>query len=313
MALRQDHVLIHLTSLAAPLAPARLLDAFDLRPGDEVVDLLVTDVTSQGEIILRLQDNESDRDGESLDIPTVQGKGKGRGGYASLGAVLGPSYTKHQLLSFRVATTACSGLPKLQPYPEEELESLLHRSILSSELPPPWWSKSSAQLKRSTLQLALRTVNMQAVYAMQPESSQFREALGALDLDAAFLQETLTLLWADVWSETWSDVDAAPPSAEAVEWLLLRGAPAHILLPEDPDSLKMRMKGLRLLGHLGPRVAAASAAAVAGCLRDPDVKGRRAAAAALAKLGHSVGGPGTQSLAQMDRSRKLRVEQDQQI
>ena len=48
-----------------------------------------------------------------------------------------------------------------------------------------------------------------------------------------------------------------------------------------------------MIGHLGPRVAAASASAVAGCLRDPDVKGRRAAAAALAKLGQGVSGPET--------------------
>ena len=30
--------------------------------------------------------------------------------------------------------------------------------------------------------------------------------------------------------------------------LLLRGAPASVLLPEEPESLKMRLKGLRLLG-----------------------------------------------------------------
>ena len=37
-------------------------------------------------------------------------------------------------------------------------------------------------------------------------------------------------------------------------------------------------------------MAAAASAAVAGCLRDPDVKGRRAAAQTLAQLGLAVTG-----------------------
>jgi hypothetical protein len=36
------------------------------------------------------------------------------------------------------------------------------------------------------------------------------------DPDSAFLHETLTLLWADVWSTF--DETATPKAAEAVEW-----------------------------------------------------------------------------------------------
>lgn len=50
------------------------------------------------------------------------------------------------------------------------------------------------------------------------------------------------------------------------------------------------MISTQIQGQLGPNVAAAASAAVAGCLRDPDVKGRRAAAQTLAQLGLAVTG-----------------------
>jgi hypothetical protein len=64
------------------------------------------------------------------------------------------------------------------------LESLLHRSILSSELPPPWWTKTSAALKRSSLQLALRTVRDGMGHrGLNPQKEAFLNPLAKKHLD----------------------------------------------------------------------------------------------------------------------------------
>ncbi|CAK9105917.1 unnamed protein product [Durusdinium trenchii] len=305
--------------LAGQERPALLQGPLDFLPqlGDELVDLQVAGL-HEGEITLLLA-AEEEEEKELEDIADAQAKGgkgaikgtKGTKGYGQDERV-GFMYTKQQLLECRAAVLRDGKtvqLASLSQCPEEELETTLVRALLAGDLPPAWWSKRTMPLKRQALRVALRVANMQAVYAMQPESLQFREALSCYEPDDRFLEATLSEIWADglldsdlkpergslecatmaAWSSTSATASAAlPKAAEAIEWLLLRGAPASVLLPEEPGALKARMKALRLLRDLGPVVCPAVAAAVAGCLRDPEVKGRRAAAQSLAALGPSV-------------------------
>lgn len=86
-----------------------------------------------------------------------------------------------------------------------------------------------------------REANMSAVYAMQPESPEFREALGCVPLREPLLRSALEELWRD--DEAWRLGQAT----EALEWLLRHGAPASLLLPQKPESLRTRLRALRLL------------------------------------------------------------------
>ncbi|CAE7620018.1 unnamed protein product [Symbiodinium natans] len=191
-------------------------------------------------------------------------------------------------------------------YPDSDLEGMLLQELVAGELPPSWWRRCKEAAKRKALLMALRVGNMQAVYAMQPESTCFRAELECFEPDASFLSEALRELWADaedahcrsarmkgLRSEV-ADATArawkGDRCAASVAWLLQRGAPAAVLLPEEPGpaALAVRLRGLRLLQDLGEQ-AAPAATAVAGCLRDPEVHGRRAAAEALACLGAVAG------------------------
>ncbi|CAJ1362249.1 unnamed protein product [Effrenium voratum] len=196
----------------------------------------------------------------------------------------GPVYQREELLAARAASEGCGKLPILQQSSEAELLELLEGAVLAG-LPPAWWHRRPVDTKRQVLATALRAGNMPAVYAMQPESLQFREAIACYEPDGEFLANVLAQLWADSAEPTkaWK----SPAAKEAVEWLLLRGAPCALLLPEEPEALKTRLRALRMLGELGPRVASVAAASVAGCLRDPEAKGRMAACKALEQLGEA--------------------------
>lgn len=247
-----------------------------------------------------------------------------------------PTYTLQKLLQCRPRpsqdTSQLTSLPATSPCPEEELEPHLLQAVVRGELPPSWWRRCSVRLKRQALLVALRAGQMHAVFAMQPESDQFRQELVCFEPDVAFLEDAMHVLCTDaklaastVGSsagstagsgsgkahprvpasasegfsealfaaalEAWSRRSAGVPRGyEAVAWLLERGAPCNALLPEEPgpEALASRIRGLSLLAELGRSTAAASqkaVAAVAGCLRDPEVKGRRAAAETLAKMG----------------------------
>eukprot|EP00439_Symbiodinium_sp_Y106_P012738 s4821_g1.t2 len=227
------------------------------------------------------------------------------------------SYSRQELLEQRrsVACVACGlGLggaetpwaPQTAPYREEDFEAMLLQALLSGQLPPPWWHRCSAALKRKALLVALRVGSMQAVYAMQPESAAFRAQLQCFEPDGSFLSEAMSGIWDDAERAAATRRTSGPSSGpslkaanldalqrvaseegrgSAVAWLLQRGAPVAALLPEEPGpaALGIRLRGLKLLQDLGQQ-AAPAAAAIAGCLRDPEVRGRRAAAEALAAL-----------------------------
>ncbi|CAE7211536.1 ODA4 [Symbiodinium sp. CCMP2592] len=233
------------------------------------------------------------------------------------------SYSRQELLEQRRSSANCSlgggaeaearppprpaWAPQTAPYREEDFEAMLLQALVSGQLPPPWWSRCSAALKRKALLVALRVGSMQAVYAMQPESAAFRAQLQCFEPDGSFLSEAMSGIWDDAeraaaTKRTSPSGPAGPLKAaakledalqhvseegrgSAVAWLLHRGAPVAALLPEEPGpaALGIRLRGLKLLQDLGQQ-AAPAAAAVAGCLRDPEVRGRRAAAEALAAL-----------------------------
>lgn len=245
-----------------------------------------------------------------------------------------PRYTLQDLLRYRSRqsqdTPQVTSLPSTSPCPEEELEPQLLQAVIHGELPQSWWHRCSVRLKRQALLVALRSGQMHAVFAMQPESDQFRQKLSCFEPDVAFLEDAMHVLCTDAKLaastagspggsregrgceknrmprsglegpseavsaaalEAWSmRGSGAPMGYAAVAWLLERGAPCDALLPEEPgaEAFASRIRGLSLLAELGPSVASSSpkaVASVAGCLRDPEVKGRRAAAEALAKMG----------------------------
>ncbi|CAE8674216.1 unnamed protein product, partial [Polarella glacialis] len=221
------------------------------------------------------------------------------------------------------------------PTPEEELGATLLQTVISGQLPPSWWRRCGVESKREALLGALRAGRMHAVFAMQPESEQFREELGCIEMTEGFLKEAMRLMCADSeesassaastpvgWPKpvvrktplgtaaalAWSSrgTAATPPAAAAIAWLLEQGAPADELLPESPgaEHLAARLRGLRLLGELGPATAALSpgaCATVAGCLRDPEAKGRRAAADALGRLGPPAAANAPRAIPRMVR------------
>ncbi|CAL1145880.1 unnamed protein product [Cladocopium goreaui] len=100
------------------------------------------------------------------------------------------------------------------------------------------------------------------------------------------------------WSRGASRGFAAAPAAAAAAWLVQRGAAVELLLPEaeGQEALSSRLRGLGLLAEFGPAMletasserAAHIVEAVAGCLRDPEASGRKAAAETLLNFGPSV-------------------------
>ena len=80
-------------------------------------------------------------------------------------------------------------------------------------------------------------------------------------------------------SAAWSSGATDP----VVAWLLALGVPVAPLLPEAPEALAARLRGLRVLKAFGHELHVAEA--VAGCLRDPEAAGRRAACEALLAMG----------------------------
>eukprot|EP00913_Durusdinium_trenchii_P009299 g8738.t1 len=173
----------------------------DGKMSDELVDLQVAGL-HEGEITLLLA-AEEEEEKELEDIADAQAKGgkgaikgtKGTKGYGQDERV-GFMYTKQQLLECRAAVLRDGKtvqLASLSQCPEEELETTLVRALLAGDLPPAWWSKRTMPLKRQALRVALRVANMQAVYAMQPESLQFREALSCI-VEQLVPEQTLVLL-----------------------------------------------------------------------------------------------------------------------
>ena len=92
---------------------------------------------------------------------------------------------------------------------------------------------------KNTINNKKRTVNKQA-----PVVGSWN-CIMKLPEDDGFGKGPLILVWNETRC-TW--IDPAQASAPSPLRLLLRGAPASVLLPEEPESLKIRLKGLRLLG-----------------------------------------------------------------
>lgn len=197
-------------------------------------------------------------------------------------------YTREQLLAFQsyeqMLKTSISSfttsLPITAPYSPEELEARLLRAVRSGDLPPRGWHCCGVVSQRAALLAALRGGHMQSVYAMQPESDQFREQLNSTNIDSAFLMEAMQILCEDAAASGLDCPDGR--HVPAVAWLLERGAPVGPLLPAGRS--KARVGGFGLLRELG-KTANVTTPEILDCFTDDDPHVRRAAANMMGHFG----------------------------
>ncbi|CAJ1368138.1 unnamed protein product [Effrenium voratum] len=207
--------------------------------------------------------------------------------------------------------SAASPLPTSMPCRDEELDRSMLQMVISTRQLPAWWARCSRKVKHQAFRVACRTGRlniMKAIYCAD-----------GIGIDTAFLTETLKEMCADAQGAADVKVTKKPkrsedskgamgrvaaqataawtapggsfgraPAAQAAAWLVEQGAPVELLLPESGEAFPARLRGLKMLAELGPSIRDASeqiVVAVAGCLRDPEVSGRRAAADTLAQFG----------------------------
>eukprot|EP00930_Biecheleria_cincta_P098472 TRINITY_DN90129_c0_g1_i1.p1 TRINITY_DN90129_c0_g1~~TRINITY_DN90129_c0_g1_i1.p1 ORF type:complete len:603 (-),score=129.90 TRINITY_DN90129_c0_g1_i1:104-1912(-) len=234
----------------------------------------------------------------------------------------------------------------MMPCRQEELDEMLLQMLSRGQRVPPWWGRCSHEAKRKAMLLALRTGRLGSATVMQAAANLSDKETLCFEIDHDFLQEAMQILSADaaavstqeakaaikkkvVWrpddehsldtlvASAWapSEEKSKRPAAAVIGWLLERGASVEPLLPESPgpEALAVRLCCLQVLSELGPAAAEASSAmpaAVAGCLRDPEVRGRRAAAMALASFGPAVGVNAPRAVPRL--LRLMQQEQDPQ-
>jgi hypothetical protein len=235
------------------------------------------------------------------------------------------------------------------PCRQEELDEMLLQMLSRGQRVPPWWGRCSSGAKRKAMILALRTGRLGSATVMQAAAHTSDEETRCFEIDHDFLHEAMQILSADaeavstpeaksavkkkrpedeqsgpasvvldsVIASAWapSEEKSKRPAAAVIGWLLERGASVDALLPESPGpaALAVRLCGLQVLSELGAAAAEASSAvpaAVAGCLRDPEVRGRRAAAMALASFGPAVGVNAPRAVPRL--LRLMQQDQDQQ-
>ncbi|CAE7040037.1 unnamed protein product [Symbiodinium sp. CCMP2592] len=238
----------------------------------------------------------------------------------------GPSYSKLQLLQLRPSILDgndledAASVPTSMPCQQEEVdERMLHMVIRHHQL-PVWWARCCKEAKLQAFRVACRIGRLRL-------SKQLHTDALNVEIDAAVVSETLQEMCLDMQSaagaraatkkkrswwpknsssgELMSAVEAQAiaawtssslsfatvPAASVAAWLLELGGPVGLLLPESPgeEALSARLRGLRLLGELGPSHSIPDSctmlASIAGCLRDPEARGRKAAAEALGNFG----------------------------
>lgn len=239
----------------------------------------------------------------------------------------GPSYSKQQLLQLRPSIldgnelehNEASVLTSMPCQQEEVDERMLHMVIRHHQL-PVWWARCRKEAKLQAFRVACRIGRLRL-------SKQLHTDAQTIGIDAAAVSETLQEMCLDMQSaagarastkkkrswwpknsssgELMSAVEAQAiaawtsaslslatvPAAFVAAWLLELGGPVGLLLPESPgeEALSARLRGLRLLGELGPSHSIPDSctmmASIAGCLRDPEARGRKAAAEALGNFG----------------------------
>eukprot|EP00435_Cladocopium_sp_Y103_P053312 s303_g17.t1 len=223
--------------------------------------------------------------------------------------------------------SASSPLPTSMPCQEEDLDRSMLQMVVSTRQLPVWWTRCSREAKQQAFRIACRTGRMRILKAIHgdQESAQqlglnedfLTETLKEMCSDAQSSEgfkpakkhkrtddakgvllsrtEAQALV---AWSRGASRGFAAAPAAAAAAWLVERGAAVELLLPEaeGQEALSSRLRGLGLLAEFGPAMmetasserAAHIVEAVAGCLRDPEASGRKAASDALLNFGPSA-------------------------
>ncbi|CAJ1388805.1 unnamed protein product [Effrenium voratum] len=196
--------------------------------------------------------------------------------------------------------------------PHQELDRSMLQMVISTRQLPAWWARCSRKVKHQAFRVACRTGRlniMKAIYCAD-----------GIGIDTAFLTETLKEMCADAQGaadvkvtkkpkrsedskgERWAGWQRKPrppgrrpggasgerqqPRRQPGWWS--RGRLWSCCCRSQDEAFPARLRGLKMLAELGPSIRDASeqiVVAVAGCLRDPEVSGRRAAADTLAQFG----------------------------
>jgi len=263
------------------------------------LEFCVVHVPHDGNVVLELSPPSAAASNNQRGRAGGRGRGRGRGipdnnsATANLyeDATSKPhmQYSRGLLLRIRqsvalVPSTDADLFP-LEEASSEQLDPLLLKLISEGHLPPKWWRRCGLSAKREALAAALRGSHMHAVYAMQPESSRFRNEVDCVVLEQMFLDEILQQLFADAASSASSSGLLLPP----LQWLLEHGADPSILLARPPDgTVHGCLAGLRLLADIGPAAAAALPEVII-CASDPDSRIRRTAILTMCSFGESAG------------------------